>query len=70
MHGEITRYVENEVMTFHLVSRVHELDVTYGLAPAAEPTRLRPPSPICRKSARGQNVPVDPSPFDTMLEDR
>ncbi len=36
MRGKITRYVENEVMTFHLVSRVHELDVTYGVAPTAE----------------------------------
>ena len=40
MRGEITGYVENEVMTFHLVSRVHELDVTYGVAPMVGPTRV------------------------------
>jgi uncharacterized protein YndB with AHSA1/START domain len=37
MRGLITRYVENEVMAFHLVSRIHELEVSYSLAPAFEP---------------------------------
>lgn len=40
MFGTITRYVENRTMGFHVVSKIHEFDVTYSLEPDGEGTRL------------------------------
>jgi hypothetical protein len=41
MHGTITRYVENRTMAFHIVSKIHEFDVTYSLEPSGEKTRVK-----------------------------
>jgi len=31
MHGTITKYVVNEIIGFHLESKIHEFDVSYSL---------------------------------------
>jgi hypothetical protein len=31
MHGVITRYIENQIIEFHLESKIHELDVSYAV---------------------------------------
>jgi hypothetical protein len=41
MHGTITRYVENRTMAFHIVSKIHEFDVTYSLEPKGDSTRIK-----------------------------
>ncbi len=41
MHGTITQYVENRTMAFHIVSKIHEFDVTYSLEPSGEKTRVK-----------------------------
>ena len=41
MHGTITRYVENRTMAFHIVSRIHEFDVTYSLEPKGDSTTIK-----------------------------
>jgi hypothetical protein len=41
MHGTITQYVDNRTMGFHIVSKIHEFDVTYSLEPSGENTRMR-----------------------------
>lgn len=40
MQGTITKYVENEVIGFHLVSKIHELDVTYTVEAFGGTTKL------------------------------
>jgi hypothetical protein len=32
MHGEITGYIRNKMITFHLESKIHHLDVSYSIA--------------------------------------
>lgn len=41
MTGTITEYVENELIAFHLDSRIHELNVTYSLEAANDHTRYQ-----------------------------
>jgi hypothetical protein len=41
MHGTISRYVENRTMGFHIVSKMHEFDVTCSIEPSSEKTRMK-----------------------------
>lgn len=41
MHGTITQYIENRTMAFHIVSRIHEFDVTYSLEPKGDSTKIK-----------------------------
>jgi hypothetical protein len=40
MQGEITKHIKNEVIGFHLQSKVHEFDVSYSVEEMNEATRL------------------------------
>ena len=40
MQGSITAYVENEVIAFHLESRIHTVDVSYSLEDSNGQTRI------------------------------
>lgn len=40
MQGEITEYIKDEVIGFHLQSRVHEFDVRYAVEGTSRGTRL------------------------------
>ena len=40
MRGEITAYRENQVIGFHLQSKIHEFDVSYTLEETEQATRL------------------------------
>lgn len=40
MRGEITKYRENQVIGFHLQSKIHEFDISYTLEATNEATRL------------------------------
>ncbi len=31
MHGEITNYIQDQLITFHLESRIHRVDVSYTI---------------------------------------
>ncbi|MBN2099602.1 MAG: SRPBCC family protein [Dehalococcoidia bacterium] len=41
MHGTITRYVENRTMGFHIVSKIHELDVMYSIEAKGNGTKIK-----------------------------
>lgn len=41
MRGTITQYVKNSSMGFHIVSKIHEFDVSYSLEPNGENTRIK-----------------------------
>ncbi len=41
MRGEITHYAENRMIGFHLVSRIHAVDVAYSVEPAEGGTTVR-----------------------------
>jgi hypothetical protein len=41
MRGTITRYVKNRTMGFHIVSKIHEFDVSYSLEPNGDNTRIK-----------------------------
>ena len=41
MHGTITRYVKNRTMGFHIVSKIHEFDVSYSLEPNGDNTKIK-----------------------------
>jgi hypothetical protein len=40
MRGEITEYRENQVIGFHLQSKIHEFDISYTVEEAEKGTRL------------------------------
>ena len=40
MQGEITKYIENEIIGFHLKSKIHEVDVSYTVEEINKATRL------------------------------
>lgn len=40
MYGEITKYIENRIIEFHLESRIHRLDVSYSLDPNDGHTKI------------------------------
>jgi hypothetical protein len=40
MYGTITRYIENEIIGFHLESRIHEFDVSYSLEAIGRKTKF------------------------------
>ena len=41
MDGTITKYVPNEVIGFHLESRVHEFEISYSLEEVERKTKFR-----------------------------
>lgn len=40
MYGTITKYVKNEIIGFHIVSKIHEFDVSYALEGIGKATKL------------------------------
>jgi len=41
MRGTITQCVKNRTMGFHIVSKIHEFDVSYSLEPHGENTKIK-----------------------------
>lgn len=40
MQGVITRYIENQIIEFHLESKIHELDVSYAVEALNQNTKM------------------------------
>lgn len=41
MYGTITEYVPNEIISFHLESKIHEFDISYSLEESDQKTKFR-----------------------------
>jgi hypothetical protein len=49
MRGVITKFVEHQIVAFHLESKIHEVDVSYSLERVNEVTRVTVDATICWK---------------------